>query len=208
MFTSLSFICNPSCYKNPRHFYCLFILYRILMNTKRLFFLTLSPSQEKMLRSLGMYKFLTTGQLLRLGVMSNRDNINKQLSELRSWRNPLITSIAFGTHPKVWKLEHLHHLTSHGAELLRERFGVEVPIRFPKRNTIIFQQDYFHRIATVNCHIFLQQRAVQQEIEILFFKTYFDKLWTGKKKGFRAESAIPIRNDECLIADALCMLKT
>lgn len=70
------------------------------MNTKRLFFLTLSPSQGKILLALGKFKFVTTGQLLKLGIMSDRDNLNKQIVELRSRRNPLVNSIAFGTHPK------------------------------------------------------------------------------------------------------------
>lgn len=69
------------------------------MITKRLFFRTLSPSQEKMLIELATYKFLTTGQLLVLGIMSERANLNKQISELRLWRNPLIGSVTFGVHP-------------------------------------------------------------------------------------------------------------
>jgi hypothetical protein len=69
------------------------------MITKRLFFRTLSPSQEKMLISLATYKFLTTGQLLVLGIMSERANLNKQISELRLWKNPLIGSVTFGVHP-------------------------------------------------------------------------------------------------------------
>jgi hypothetical protein len=69
------------------------------MITKRLFFRTLSSSQEKVLISLATYKFLTTGQLLGLGVMSERANLNKQVSELRLWRKPLIGSVTFGVHP-------------------------------------------------------------------------------------------------------------
>jgi hypothetical protein len=69
------------------------------MITKRLFFRTLSTSQEKMLIALATYKFLTTGQLLVLGIMSERANLNKQISELRLWRNPLIGSVTFGVHP-------------------------------------------------------------------------------------------------------------
>lgn len=70
------------------------------MLTKRLFFKTLSPSQEKILLCLARYKFLTTGQMLRLGIMSGRANLNKQISELRYRKNPLVGSIAFGVNPK------------------------------------------------------------------------------------------------------------
>jgi hypothetical protein len=69
------------------------------MITKRLFFRTLSPSQENILIALATYKFLTARQLLDLGIMSERANLNKQISELRLWRNPLLGSVNFGVHP-------------------------------------------------------------------------------------------------------------
>lgn len=178
------------------------------MLTKRLFFQTLSPSQEKILLALGRFKFLTTGQLLRLGIMSDRANINKQLAELRCRKNPLIGSIAFGVHPSLGKLENIHHLTSHGADLIKERFGTEGIIRFPKNGTQLFQQDYFHRIHTIEVDIALQQSVSRPDTEILFFLTYFDKVSSGKKKGFRAESSIIVSENDYLIADAICMLQT
>ncbi len=60
----------------------------------------------------------------------------------------------------------------------------------------------------IDIHIDLDERASQQNMEIIFFKTYFDKVSTGRKKGFRAESAIPVYGNEYLIADAVCMLQT
>ncbi len=70
------------------------------MLTKRLFFKTLSPSQEKIMLSLARYKYLTTGQMLGLGIMNDRANLNKQILELRYWKNPLVGSASFGVHPK------------------------------------------------------------------------------------------------------------
>jgi len=177
------------------------------MNKKQFFFRVIPPSQENVLLALGRYKFLTTGQLLKLGIMSDRSNLNKQIAELRSWRNPLVHSITFGI-SVFWKLQSIHHLTSHGAELIEEHFGLEIPARFPKRNVIDFHQDYFHRVSTVDFQILLYERTKKQDMELLFFKTYFDKLATGKKNGFRAASAIPMPNQQYLVADALCMLQT
>lgn len=54
------------------------------MNKKQFFFRVIPPSQENVLLALGRYKFLTTGQLLKLGIMSDRSNLNKQIAELRS----------------------------------------------------------------------------------------------------------------------------
>lgn len=177
------------------------------MKTKRLFFQTITPSQEKVLIALAKFKFLTTPQLLNLGVMANSDNLNKQISELRFWRNPLVASVKFWIHPKFWRLPSIHSLTIHGAKLLKERFGAELSVRFPQKTVPSFM-DYFHRLSMIDIHIDLDERASQQNMEIIFFKTYFDKVSTGRKKGFRAESAIPVYGNEYLIADAVCMLQT
>lgn len=87
--------CNNSCYKNEGIFLPFYFFIRIRMLTKRLFFKTLSPSQERILLSLARYKFLTAGQMLRMGIMTDRANLNKQISELRYWKNPLVGSVTF-----------------------------------------------------------------------------------------------------------------
>jgi hypothetical protein len=81
-------------------------------------------------------------------------------------------------------------------------------IRFPKANTVLFGQDYYHRIHTLDIHIALQQWAFNHNVEMLFFLTYLDKVSTGKAKGFRAETYIPFSENEYLIADAICMFQT
>ena len=63
-------------------------------------------------------------------------------------------------------------------------------IRFPKTNTALFGQDYYHRIHTIDAHIALQEWAFNESIELSFFLTYLDKASTGKTKGFRAETYI------------------
>ena len=92
--------------------------------------------------------------------------------------------------------------------MIKERLAPNAKVRFPKGNTVLFLQDYFHRIATIDVQIALQERAFNHDVELLFFLTYFDKLSTGKRKGFRAETYIPFGDNQYLIADALCMLQT
>lgn len=178
------------------------------MVTKRLFFQTLSPSQEKILLALARYKYLTAGQLLSLGIMSDRANLNKQIAELRLRKDPLVGSIAFGVHPAIGKLENVHFLKTHGAEIVKDYLREDV-IRFPKNEGQFYQKDYFHRINTINVQITLNEGVSKIERgELLLFLTYFDKVSTGKKKGYRAESSIQIAENDYLIADALCMLQT
>jgi hypothetical protein len=81
-------------------------------------------------------------------------------------------------------------LTSHGAILIEERLSTSSDIRFPKASTVLFGQDYHHRIHTIDLHIAFQEWASSGSIELLFFLTYLDKVSTGKTKGFRAETYI------------------
>lgn len=81
-------------------------------------------------------------------------------------------------------------------------------MRFPKGNAVVFAQDYFHRMHTIDVHIAFEQYSQRNSLELLFFKTYFDKLSTSKAKGFRSETYIPFGEHEYLIADAICMLQT
>ena len=143
---------------------------------KPLVFQQITFSQEKILSALATYKFLSTGQLLVLQTMSDRANLNKQLAQLRSSSKPLIGSVTFGVHPQMGKLESVHYLSAHGANLLRDRFGEDYPIRFPKGNSGLFQQDYFHRINTVDIHIALAGWSAVNGVQLLSFCTYFDKL--------------------------------
>ncbi|MDI1256728.1 MAG: hypothetical protein PSV16_11570 [Flavobacterium sp.] len=166
----------------------------------------ITVAQEKILVALATFKFLTTGQLLDLKVMTDRANINKQLGLLRNSFKPLIGSIAFGVHPKLGKLESVHYLTAHGALLLQELYGERYYVRYPKGKNGLFQQDYFHRIHTIDVHIAFNRWAMASDMDILFFQTYFDKLSSGREKGYRAESAILISDKNYLIADALCLL--
>jgi len=166
----------------------------------------ITAAQEKILIALGRFKYLTVSQMITLEIMTDRSNINKNLALLRSCFKPLAGSISFGVHPQKGKLESVHYLTPRGALLLQERYGARYPLRFPKGSSGLFQQEYFHRIHTVDCHIALSKWAAANDIDILYFQTYFDKLSSGKKNGYRAESAILIGQNDYLIADALCLL--
>jgi hypothetical protein len=165
-------------------------------------------SQEKILQSLAQFKYLSTGQLLKLGIMSDRANLNKQLALLKKDFKPLIGSIGFGVHPVRGKLESVHYLTKQGAQLLREQFGEHYEVRFPKGTNGLFRHDYFHRLHTIDIHICFHQWAEKNEMKLSYFRSYFDKLSTGKEHGYKAETIVLIDHKEYLIADALAVLET
>lgn len=99
-------------------------------------------------------------------------------------------------------------MTSYGANLIKERLHFDDPVRFPKGKGVLFQQDYVHRIATVDVQITLQEQSSQNNWGLLFFLAYFDKGASAKKRGYKSESTITVSKNEYLIADALCMLET
>ncbi|PTT72604.1 MULTISPECIES: replication-relaxation family protein [unclassified Chryseobacterium] len=168
---------------------------------------TLTPSMEKILVNLSIFKYLTTSQLIRLKVMKDRRNLNRALACLRQMPKPLVQSLSFAVHPTEGKLEHIHHLTSFGAELLKEYYGGRFTVRYPKGNSPMYGFDYFHRLGVVNFEIELRIFAGKNDLGVSFFTTYFDKVSTGKEKGYRAASAIVTEDHEYLIADALFMLE-
>lgn len=146
--------------------------------------------------------------MLELSTVSDRAYLNKLLVNLKNRSQPLVGSITFGVHPQLGKLQSVHYITAHSVELLRELYGETYPVRFPKGKHGLFQQDYFHRVHTIEVHIAIMKWAELNGIEVGYFCTYFDKLSSGKDKGYRAESAIRLSDNEYLIADAICLLKT
>lgn len=92
--------------------------------------------------------------------------------------------------------------------MIKERLNFDDPVRFPKGKGVLFQQDYLHRISTVDVHIALQEQSSDHNWELLIFLAYFDKGTSAKKRGYKAESTITISRNEHLIADALCMIQT
>lgn len=168
----------------------------------------ITPGQQKILVALATFKYLTTGQLITLEVMSNRANINRNIGLLKKRYKPLVGSISFGVHPQKGKLENVHYLTHYGAQLLQEYLGERFLIKYPKGKNGLFMQDYHHRINLISFQIKFSLWVSKNDLNLLFFRRYFDKLSTGKEKGYRAESAIRVNTDEYLIADAICMLQT
>ena len=109
--------------------------------------------QERIIRQLASYKYLTVSQLTKLQVgHSNRIYINLRL---------LVSAklVKFCEYKALLRyghqLERIYFLTPKGASFLVEN----TPnlhydnIRYPKSSTTLFTHDYFHRVSTINTHI-------------------------------------------------------
>ncbi len=173
----------------------------------------LSESKLKILESLAKYKFLTTKQMLRLGIVKYRTNLVPLLKDLRERHRPLIAKISFAVHPKYGRLEDVYYLTKWGVKFLVENLDYEKEnIRYPIGTSSLFFRDYFHRLFTIDFHIEYEKWANENDYEVLFFHTYFDKVGANRsktKKRLEALTKIELNDGkDYIIADAISMFQT
>lgn len=171
-------------------------------------FQNITFAQSYILLALAQYKFLTASQLVDLGIMRQRKNINHNLRLFKTGAKPLLASQSFGAIPKIGKLEHIHFLTIWGKKVLREELGLETnDIKLPQGSQKLFYQDYFHRKYTIDCEIALHQWAVKANIAVLFSHRYFDKVGNQRKQGnLRPQVSFKIGQETYIIPDGLFQL--
>lgn len=152
--------------------------------------LSLSPVAEAALEALATFRYLTPAQMLDAGVCRDRRHLYDVLPKLmriavvdgkRVARPKEIGELDFGVEPArsgyaAGRRSRVYYLTALGAELLalaRPDVGLA---EHTKRPTM-FDNDYWHRVRTVDFHIALSKWAQDNDQEILRFETYYD--WSG-----------------------------
>jgi hypothetical protein len=136
---------------------------------------SLSAVEERLLESLSIYRYLTADQMVRLGVSRDKRHLYNVLGRLLSaGRAPKeIGELDFGAVPGKGRLSRLYFLTKRGARLLenarKDLENVPYVVRATK-----FNQDYWHRVYTVDFHIALRAFAAAECHNIRYFKTYFE----------------------------------
>ncbi|HAS38959.1 MAG TPA: hypothetical protein DCS93_00700 [Microscillaceae bacterium] len=181
---------------------------KIKINKKRsTYYGPLTISQTKILTSLATYKFLTSSQMVALGVMSHEKNINTQLRLMRGKSRPLVGCEHYGTIPKIGRLESVHYLTRKGKAFLVEAMDYEEDqVQLPIGTSSFFHQDYPHRKYTIDCQIAVNKWADKIGADILFFDRYFDKVGNNRRdKNMKAKTKIMIYNNKYIIADGIFM---
>lgn len=141
---------------------------------------SITPTGFKVLQALNEYRWLTTTQMLRLGIAKDRGNLNKVLTGLvkprkkgdTGWREKEIGMIDFGALPGVGRMARQCYLAQQGADLL-DLFDPDGPPAKPIKHPPRFQNDYFHRVATVDFHIVLARFAEMYGHEISLTRQYF-----------------------------------
>lgn len=141
----------------------------------------ITSQQEKILRSLATYKFLTVSQLNRLGV-GYKKRIYDSLKKLNE--KGLIKHADYKSLLRYGKqLERIHFLTPKAANLLVEN----TPnlhfddIRYPKSSTTLFTHDYFHRVSSISTQIAIGEWLHANNFELIKYDTYFDVIGSRKR---------------------------
>ena len=169
----------------------------------------LSNTQLNTLEALKTFRYLTTKQLVKIGIAQTEKSIrDKILPRLRVKPYPLIKSADFGFVAGVGRLPQLHYLTKRGALALADLHGVGLDqIPYPI-GTIQFSRDYFHRVAFIDLHIALEQYAQQTEQTVCFFHSYFDSSGNQRQANSQLVRDTQVRlNNETIIPDGNFMLK-
>ena len=137
----------------------------------------MKESQVVLLESLAAYKFLTTEQMVRLGIVTHIKSIFRVLPGLRDRKiKPLIRRQEMEVMPGVGKLHDIYWLTKYGAEHLEEEGIMEKSdIRYLVGLPDIKYRDYKHRVSTVDIHLALKRWLDSIDSELLHITSYFDK---------------------------------
>ncbi|MEL6943462.1 MAG: hypothetical protein AAFO82_12400 [Bacteroidota bacterium] len=162
----------------------------------------------RILTKLARYRYLTLSQLLQIGVGTTQYKyLWKQAASLRDRKHPLVKCQRFSVSqtsknqpPK--RVEDWYYLNEAGKRALLDELNYDGQIKMPISRASLPYKDYQHRIRTINFQIKLDQWAEQNEVQVLFFDTYFDKEGNNRvDKNLRAKTRIALAQDDFFIPD-------
>ena len=161
----------------------------------------ITPKQQEILMALARFKFLTTSQMVRLGIDKHSQNLNGNLVKLRERKRKLINHINFGMGK-----EYFYFLTQKGKQLLVDHLYLSPDeIKAPIGRTSFFSTDYNHRKSCISCIIEMMNSASQEGFEIEFCDWYFEKTGNNRRdKNLQSKSRIELTN-RYIEADAIFM---
>ena len=176
--------------------------------------INLSPVGFAILKALSEYRYLTTTQMLALGLARDRGYLGQVLASLLSVsrrdmtgeRKPKeIGELDFGVKVGKGRLARMYFLTKRGAQLL-ELMDPELSlVRFPAR-VVRFAPDYEHRVSCVDFHIVLTAWAQLADQAVINYRHYFD--WSKATAKGQPQPATRLQlSHKRVDADALFLLR-
>lgn len=164
----------------------------------------LSSIQVKLLSDLVAFKQLTIPQFARLNPQWSNQTIRRALYKLHQRRKPLIKRIEFNKVSHFGKLNYVHSISIVGLEALKSKLELTTnQITFTPENPKL-TDDYFHRVSTIDFHIFLHRQASEEGFILNKCYEYF--LVKKQVGSFLAINKIWLSTQHSIIPDLVFLL--
>lgn len=157
--------------------------------------ISISPTQEKVLRSLARYKYLSTEQLQKLTGLKHKQQVYENLRELKA--KSLIDQIVYGAVTRVGTTAKLNFLSYKGAKAVGELPDIDI-LRYPKSTSTMFKNDFYHRIHTIDLMIAYDEWLNQSNFIPSFYEAYFDSIGSQKSDILKNTSKTKVVVSEAL----------
>jgi DNA-binding MarR family transcriptional regulator len=164
-----------------------------------------TPKEASVLKAIGRFKFLTYGQMIRLGIDKHKSNLSKVVTGLRDRKRPYVKKI-----PNRIGDEVKHYLTKKGRDALAELYSVsEAEILFPKGNILTDTQDQKHRTSIISIQIELTLSSERVSVPMLFCDRYFDTTGNNRvDRNLKSKTAFHYTDTKTVKADLIFSLQT
>ena len=172
----------------------------------------LKEKHKEIMKLLATNKFLTSSQLVELGVYKRRGDLTNSLKKfIDQYKNPFIDKITFPIDPSKGKLESIYYLTRKGVKFLIEDLDYpEHSIKATKSKPTT-TQDYFHRKSTIDFHIYLRKWLQSNDGIVISLNYDFDKQGNNRSKDksqhLRAINNLELSNGVSFIPDIITKFK-
>jgi len=173
---------------------------------------TFSVTELKILEALAQFQYLTSSQMVRLGIVKSRKTIYPHLARLSKQHKPAIGRVHYTINPIHGKPESTVFLTRDGMKWLVESGYEPSLIKYPKQTTVNFASDYQHRLWTVDFFISVRNWAERSQYEMGEIEYYFQQSATNRNnKGGRnlaiTRIDIDLEGKDYIWPDGICIIE-
>lgn len=121
----------------------------------------IKDKEIKILEALATYKYLVPYQIYKLGTIGHPKTIERYLKSMREQSRPLIKFKRWGFERGIGNRHTFYALTEHGVEVLAKYRGCSIADIDYLKGKVKFENDYFHRLNTIDTQIAIQSTQVK-----------------------------------------------
>lgn len=142
----------------------------------------LTETEAGVLNALRIYRYLTAGQMLRVGVCRDQAHLYAVLRDLSAGKRPIIGKLAHGLLPGVGRLPNLFYLTEQGAKLLAAAEDTDLSAISYPHGVVLIRNHFQHRLNSIDCEIAIRQWTEQNDAALDYYYQYFNVTGANRSK--------------------------